>query len=77
MKHDDEFISISAAYTLGKQGMPGIKILLSLMQFNDGINVDDARCFIDEGQKSELEMICRNSIEDKNYWGWQRFQPSN
>jgi hypothetical protein len=31
------------------------------MQFNDGINVDDARCFIDEGQKSELEMVCRNS----------------
>ena len=61
MKHDDEFISISAAYTLGKQGMPGIKILLNLMQFNDGINVDDARCFIDEGQKSELEMICRNA----------------
>ena len=61
VKHDDEFISISAAYTLGKQGMPGIKTLLNLMQFNDGINVDDARCFIDEGQKSELEMICRNA----------------
>ena len=51
---------MSAAYSIGKQGLPGIKSLI-VMQFNDGINVDDARCFIDEGQKSELEMVCRNS----------------
>jgi hypothetical protein len=61
VKHNDEFISLSAAYTLGKQGILGVKTLISLMCFNDGNNVDDARCFIDEGQKSELEMICRNS----------------
>ena len=61
VKNGNEFISLSAAYSIGKQGLPGIKSLIALMQFNDGINVDDARCFIDEGQKSELEMVCRNS----------------
>ena len=59
--HEDEYISLSASYSLAYQGMVGIKKLINLMHSNDGDNVDDARCFIDEGQKSELEMICRNA----------------
>ena len=59
--HEDEYISLSACYSLAYHGMIGIKKLINLMHSNDGDNVDDARCFIDEGQKSELEMICRNA----------------
>ena len=59
--HEDEYISLSACYSLAYQGVIGIKKLINLMHSNDGDNVDDARCFIDEGQKSELEMICRNA----------------
>ena len=33
--------------------------------FHNGINVDDARCFIDEGQKSELEMALHRVSDSK------------
>ena len=58
---DNEYVSLSAAYSLAVQGKVGIKKLVDLMHSNDGENIDDPRCFIDEGQKSELEMICRNA----------------
>ena len=61
VKHDNEYVSLSAAYSLAVQGKAGIKKLVDLMHSNDGENIDDPRCFIDEGQKSELEMICRNA----------------
>ena len=35
--------------------------LFEAMRGDDGDNMDDARCFIDEGQKSELEMVARNA----------------
>ena len=60
--HENEFISLSACYSLAATGNDGITRLIQLMHSNDGKNVDDPRCFIDEGQKSELEMVCRNAV---------------
>ncbi|MGF1623478.1 MAG: HEAT repeat domain-containing protein [Alphaproteobacteria bacterium] len=56
---DSEVVGLNAAYTLAAFG--AVEPLVTAMRGNDGINVDDARCFIDEGQKSELEMIARNA----------------
>ena len=42
-------------------GEAGVEPLVAAMRGDDGENVDDARCFIDEGQKSELEMVARNA----------------
>ena len=58
---DSEVVGLNAAYTLAALGEPAIDPLVAAMRGNDGINVDDARCFIDEGEKSELEMIARNA----------------
>jgi HEAT repeat protein len=52
---------LSAAYALGALGRPAVGPLIAAMQANDGDNVDDARVFVDEGQKSELEMQARNA----------------
>ena len=62
VRHENEFISLSACYSLAATGNDGITRLIQLMHSNDGENVDDPRCFIDEGQKSELEMVCRNAV---------------
>ena len=62
VRHENEFISLSACYSLAATGNNGIARLIQLMHSNDGENVDDPRCFIDEGQKSELEMVCRNAV---------------
>ena len=62
VRHENEFISLSACYSLAATGNNGITRLIQLMHSNDGENVDDPRCFIDEGQKSELEMVCRNAV---------------
>ena len=59
---ENEFVSLSASYSLATAGKEGIIKLVELMHSNDGENVDDPRCFIDEGQKSELEMVCRNAV---------------
>jgi len=56
---DSEVVGLNAAYTLA--AMSAVEPLAEAMRSNDGINVDDARCFIDEGQKSELEMVARNA----------------
>lgn len=58
---DSEAVGLNAAYTLAALGTAAIAPLAAAMRGNDGVNVDDARCFIDEGQKSELEMIARNA----------------
>ncbi|MFO1067945.1 MAG: HEAT repeat domain-containing protein [Geminicoccaceae bacterium] len=56
-----EPVGLAAAYTLGGLGEVAIEPLLAAMRANDGPNVDDARVFIDEGQKSEIEMRARNA----------------
>ncbi|MGF1623635.1 MAG: HEAT repeat domain-containing protein [Alphaproteobacteria bacterium] len=56
-----EPVGLSAAYALGALGRPAIAPLVAAMRANDGDNVDDARVFVDEGQKSELEMQARNA----------------
>ena len=58
---DNEAVALNAAYALAHAGEAGVAPLVAAMQGNDGENVDDARCFIDEGQKSELEMVARNA----------------
>ncbi len=58
---DSEVVGLNAAYALAALGEPAIAPLVEAMRGNDGENVDDARCFIDEGQKSELEMVARNA----------------
>ncbi len=56
-----EPVGLSAAYALGALGKAAVPALVAAMQANDGENVDDARVFVDEGQKSELEMQARNA----------------
>ena len=58
---DNEAVGLNAAYVLAHAGEAGVAPLVSAMRGDDGENVDDARCFIDEGQKSELEMVARNA----------------
>ena len=58
---DNEAVGLNAAYALAHVGEAGVAPLVAAMRGNDGENVDDARCFIDEGQKSELEMVARNA----------------
>ena len=58
---DNEAVGLNAAYALAHIGNAGIAVLIDALRDNDGENVDDARCFIDEGQKSELEMVARNA----------------
>ena len=58
---DNEAVGLNAAYTLAHLGESGVAPLVAAMRGDDGQNVDDARCFIDEGQKSELEMVARNA----------------
>lgn len=58
---DSEVVGLNAAYVLASLGKPAIAPLVAALRAHDGINVDDARCFIDEGQKSELEMVARNA----------------
>ncbi len=58
---EQEAVGLSAAYALAHIGVAGRDALLSALRDDDGENVDDARCFIDEGQKSELEMVARNA----------------
>ena len=58
---ENEAVGLNAAYALAHVGEAGVAPLAAAMRGNDGENVDDARCFIDEGQKSELEMVARNA----------------
>ena len=58
---DNEAVGLNAAYALAHMGEAGVVPLVEAMRDDDGENVDDARCFIDEGQKSELEMVARNA----------------
>ena len=58
---DNEAVGLNAAYALAHIGAPGMAALFEAMRGDDGDNMDDARCFIDEGQKSELEMVARNA----------------
>ena len=58
---DNEAVGLNAAYALAHLGEAGVAPLVAAMRGDDGENVDDARCFIDEGQKSELEMVARNA----------------
>ena len=58
---DNEAVGLNAAYALAHQGAAGVAPLVTALRGDDGENVDDARCFIDEGQKSELEMVARNA----------------
>ena len=58
---DNEAVGLNAAYALAHVGEAGIAPLAAAMRGNDGENVDDARCFIDQGEKSELEMVARNA----------------
>ena len=58
---DSEVVGLNAAYRLAEMGDTGRQALLDALTGDDGENVDDARCFIDEGQKSELEMVARNA----------------
>lgn len=58
---ESEVVGLNAAYTLGSFGELAVEPLAAAMRSHDGINVDDARCFIDEGDKSELEMTSRNA----------------
>ena len=58
---DNEAVGLNAAYALAHVGEAGVEPLVAAMRGDDGENVDDARCFIDEGQKSELEMVARNA----------------
>ena len=58
---DNEAVGLNAAYALAHVGDAGLAALVAAMRGNDGENVDDARCFIDVGQKSELEMVARNA----------------
>ena len=58
---DNEAVGLNAAYALAHVGESGVAPLVAAMRGDDGENVDDARCFIDEGQKSELEMVARNA----------------
>ena len=57
----NEAVGLNAAYALAHVGEAGVAPLVAAMRADDGENVDDARCFIDEGQKSELEMVARNA----------------
>ena len=58
---DSEVVGLNAAYGLAAMGDVALDALLGALVRDDGENVDDARCFIDEGQKSELEMVARNA----------------
>ena len=58
---DNEAVGLNAAYALAHTGDAGVMPLVAAMRGNDGENVDDARCFIDQGEKSELEMVARNA----------------
>jgi len=58
---DSEPVGLNAGYALAAIGEVAIPALIEAMRGNDGENVDDARCFIDEGQKSEIEMVARNA----------------
>ena len=58
---ENEAVGLNAAYALAHVGEAGVAPLVAALRGNDGENVDDARCFIDEGQKSELEMVARNA----------------
>ena len=58
---DNEAVGLNAAYALAHTGDAGVAPLVAAMRGNDGENVDDARCFIDQGEKSELEMVARNA----------------
>ncbi|MEZ5666939.1 MAG: HEAT repeat domain-containing protein [Alphaproteobacteria bacterium] len=58
---DSEVVGLDAAYTLAALGEAAVGPLVAALRGDDGVNVDDARCFIDEGQKSELEMVARNA----------------
>ena len=58
---DNEAVGLNAAYALAHIGEAGIAPLVEAMRGDDGENVDDARCFIDQGEKSELEMVARNA----------------
>ena len=58
---DNEAVGLNAAYALAHMGDAGVAPLVAAMRGNDGENVDDARCFIDQGEKSELEMVARNA----------------
>ena len=58
---DNEAVGLNAAYALAHTGEAGIAPLVAAMRGDDGENVDDARCFIDQGEKSELEMVARNA----------------
>ncbi len=58
---DNEAVGLNAAYALAHAGEAGIAPLVAALRGNDGENVDDARCFIDQGEKSELEMVARNA----------------
>ena len=58
---DNEAVGLNAAYALAHLGEAGIAPLVAAMRGDDGENGDDARCFIDQGEKSELEMVARNA----------------
>ena len=58
---ENEAVGLNAAYALAHVGEAGIAPLVAAMRGDDGENVDDARCFIDQGEKSELEMVARNA----------------
>ena len=58
---ENEAVGLNAAYALAHVGEAGVAPLVAALRADDGENVDDARCFIDEGQKSELEMVARNA----------------
>ena len=57
----NEAVGLDAAYALAHVGEAGVAPLAAALCGNDGENVDDARCFIDEGDRSELEMVARNA----------------
>ncbi len=61
LSDDSEVVGLNAAYALAAMGDVALDALVEAFTGDDGINVDDARCFIDEGQKSELEMVARNA----------------
>ena len=58
---DNEAVGLNAAYALAHLGEAGVAPLVAALRGDDGENVDDARCFIDQGEKSELEMVARNA----------------
>lgn len=58
---ESEVVGLNAAYALAAMGDVALDALVGALTGDDGVNVDDARNFIDVGQKSELEMVARNA----------------